>query len=80
VTSRHRVGATLVVTGRRIGSPARTFRQTFYRAYGGGSDPRGSIVFPSAIDPPTVGCWRLTLRSGNTTGTLTMLARPAPTP
>jgi hypothetical protein len=77
---RHKVGATLIVTGRRIGASPRTFRQTFARAYGGGSDPRGSIVFPSTIDPPTVGCWRLTLRSGNATGSLTMLARPALAP
>ena len=40
--------------------------------------PAGStrFQFPSIIVVPTPGCWRLTLRTGTTTGRVTMLAVP----
>jgi hypothetical protein len=76
VPLRYRVGDTLVVTGRRVGAPARTFRQTFARAYS--PDSPNKHVFPSIISPPSAGCWRLTFRSGAVTGTLTALVSNAP--
>ncbi len=75
VPYRYKVGNSLVVTGRRLGASPRSFRQTLALAYGG-NDGRG-WVFPSIINPPSVGCWQLTFRSGNAVGSLTMLARPA---
>jgi hypothetical protein len=76
VPLRYRVGDTLVVTGRRAGTPARTFRQTFARAYS--PDSPNKHVFPSIIAPPTVGCWHLTFRSGSLTGSLTALVSNKP--
>ena len=34
----------------------------------------GANQFPSIIDVPAPGCWRLTLRTGNTTGRVTVIA------
>jgi len=69
----YEVGDVLVVTGRRVAGSPRTFRQTMQRVSGG----NGRWVFPSIIDPPSVGCWKLTFRSGKAVGSMTMLARPA---
>jgi hypothetical protein len=35
--------------------------------------------FPSIVNVPTAGCWRLTLASGTTTGHVTVIAVPGPT-
>ena len=67
------VAESLVVTGRRITRPSRTFRQEFALASADGID---YPFFPSIISPPTAGCWRLTFTSGKTRGALTVLVRP----
>ena len=73
VPLRYRVGGSLVITGRRLGTATRTFRQEFQRA--GSSSTPDKYVFPSSLSPPSAGCWRLTLRSGSARGTLTVLIR-----
>jgi hypothetical protein len=65
----------LVVTGRRLGTPARRFKQVFL----GGKESTAvgeRYYFPSILKPPAVGCWRLTFRAGTVSGSATMLARP----
>ena len=74
VPFRYKVSDSVVISGRRAHAPARAFRQT--EALASAGDSRG-WVFPSIIEPPTVGCWRLTFRSGEAVGTLTVLVRPA---
>ena len=76
VPLRYHVGDSLVVTGRRLGAPARTFRQTFARAYS--PDSSNKHVFPSIISPPSAGCCRLSFRSGRVTGVLTALVSNRP--
>jgi hypothetical protein len=41
--------------------------------------PAGAAQFPSIINVPTRGCWRLTLRAGKVTGHVTLLALPEKT-
>lgn len=73
VPRRYRVGGELVVTGTRVTRPAR-FVQRFYKAFSPANPARHT--FPSIIDPPATGCWRLTFRSGRATGSLVVLVRP----
>ena len=73
VPVRYRVGGWLTVTGRRLNPSRQTFWQKFEEAYS--PDFHDGWVFPSDITPPSAGCWRLTLSSGNATGTLTVLVR-----
>jgi hypothetical protein len=70
---RYRAGSELVVTGTRLTRPAR-FVQRFDQAFSP-TNP-AQYTFPSIIDPPATGCWRLTFRSGRATGTLVVLVRP----
>jgi hypothetical protein len=51
----------LVVTGRRLGTPVRRFKQVFLGGKGS-TDVGERYFFPSNINPPTVGCWRLTFQ------------------
>lgn len=76
VPHRYRVGDSLVVTGRRITASPRKFTQTFRQALS--SSTPGQYVFPSIIAPPTAGCWQLTFRSGEVSGTLTALVSNKP--
>lgn len=70
----NRVGNRLVVTGSRLHpTPARTFKQTFVSAIGGGGS---GVVFPSIISPPSSGCWRLKLQSGRVSSFLTVRVTP----
>jgi hypothetical protein len=71
VSHRYQVGDVLIVNGRRLGTQARVFRQSFARAYS--PDSPNQHVFPSIIAPPAAGCWQLTFRSGRVTGTLIAL-------
>jgi hypothetical protein len=66
------VGRRLRINARRLPplSP-RTFSHRLHRASG---DAR-RWVFPSIIDPPAEGCWRLDFSSGSTTGSLIVLVR-----
>jgi len=72
VTSPHATGDSLIVTGRRLTPPLRTFTQEFERAFVPGLP---KPFFASGIAPPTAGCWRLTFRSGNVTGALSVRVR-----
>jgi hypothetical protein len=65
----------LVVTGRLIGARGH-FTQTFPEAMF--SETPDSHVYPSIIDPPKTGCWRLTFKAGAVKATVVMLARPRP--
>jgi hypothetical protein len=51
----------MIIHGQRLDAPGR-FHQTF------------AILGASVIDVPSNGCWRLTLHTQTTTGTVTMLA------
>jgi heat shock protein HslJ len=66
------VGRRLRIHARRL-SPLshRTFRRKLRRA--GGDEKQWN--FPSIINPPAEGCWRLRFTSGNTTGRLVVLVR-----
>jgi hypothetical protein len=67
----YRVSSVLRVTGRRVGRRRRTFTETFAETFAGNRPDRH--VFPSNIEPPAAGCWRLTFRTGRVTGRLTVL-------
>ncbi len=73
VPTSYRVGNWLTVTGRRLSPSRQTFAQKFEEAYS--PDFHDGWVFPSDITPPSAGCWKLTLSSGNARGTLTVLVR-----
>jgi hypothetical protein len=68
----HGARDSLTVTGTRLTKPVRRFTQQFARAYASGER---RVVFPSIVNPPSPGCWRLTLRSGTSTGVITVLVR-----
>ena len=56
----------LVVTGRRLGRPVRRFEPGLPRRQRG---HRGALWLPiSTLNPPTVGCWRLTFTAGTMSG------------
>ena len=62
-------GSTLVVSALRITPrPQRRFEQTFDAALGGD-------VYPSTISPPSAGCWRLTMRTGDVVVQFTAVVR-----
>ena len=64
------VGSDLTISFKRlVPLPARRFT---VRSQTGGDFPNGR-VFPTAFVPPTPGCWRITFRSGNATGSLVAL-------
>jgi hypothetical protein len=61
--SDRRVGGRLVVRGRTLFGPKRTFVQRFDRAYT--DDPADTkAYYPSTVVPPSAGCWKLTLTTG----------------
>ena len=70
----HPSGTVLKITGKRLGAEPRTWRVRLGRT----ANPRGGYVFPSILKPPAEGCWRLTFRSGRSSGRLTVLVTPAP--
>jgi hypothetical protein len=67
---RFRVGPALAVTGRRMDAAGR-FTQRFREAFGAS----GPHVFPTIIAPTAPGCWRLTLRTGPTWGSVVAFVR-----
>jgi META domain-containing protein len=74
VSRRADVGRYLRIAARRLPPLApRRFRRTFQRASGEGDRKRW--FFPSNLEPPARGCWRLRFRSGSTTGSLIVLVR-----
>jgi hypothetical protein len=71
VPADRRVGGRLVVRGRTVVGPKRTFVQRFNRAYAVPDDATQAF-YPSTIIPPSVGCWRLTLTTGRLRNALTV--------
>jgi hypothetical protein len=67
---KYRVGASVLVRGRRLAPPGASFSETLQEA---GSS--GDHVFPSSFAPPSAGCWRLTFKTGKVTGSLVVLVR-----
>jgi hypothetical protein len=73
----YRDAGILVVTGRRLSGTRATFTQRFPEAgTSSGPTPLLRNVYPSNINPPKTGCWRLTFHAGTARGSLIMLARP----
>jgi hypothetical protein len=69
VRGRPRTTQSLVVTGTRVSPrPQRKFRQTFRSS--------SRRFWPTIISPPLAGCWRLQLRSGDVTASLTVVVDP----
>ncbi len=66
-------GSAIVMIATRLRPlPKRTFQQTFQT--GGSGYPQGT-VYPSNIEPPSAGCWRLTMRAGHVTAGFIALVR-----
>jgi hypothetical protein len=66
-------GPSIVMTATRLAPlPTTTFKSTF--PTGGSGYPQG-MVFPSNINPPSAGCWRLTMRTGRVTAGFVVLVR-----
>jgi hypothetical protein len=64
-------GEALAVVGRSLTLRRRTFRDTFQNV----GVYEGNYAFPSALEPPSAGCWRLTFKTGRATGSLVVLVR-----
>lgn len=62
----------MLVYGKKLNS-SQSFSQQLSPAAG------SSTQFPSIIDVPTPGCWRLTVKAGKTTGRVVFLALPGKT-
>ena len=71
---RKRVGPRLVISGRRDGSTAVTYRRRLAEA---GSEQTPGYGYPSILDLPVPGCWKLTLRTGKVRATVSVLAQVA---
>jgi hypothetical protein len=74
VPKRKRVGPRLVISGRRDGSTTVTYRRRVAEA--GSVQPPGH-QYPSILDLPVPGCWKLTLRTGKVSATVGVLAQVA---
>ena len=74
VSRRKRVGPRLVISGRKDGSTAVTYRRRLAEA---GSAQVPGYNYPSILDLPVPGCWKLTLRTGKVTATVSVLAQVA---
>jgi hypothetical protein len=73
VSRRKRIGARLAVSGRKDGSTTVTYRRRLAQA--GADTPHH--IFPSILDLPVPGCWKLTLRTGKVAATVSVLAQVA---
>jgi hypothetical protein len=71
---RKRVGPRLVISGRKDGSTAVTYRRRL-AATGSGQVP--GYNYPSILDLPVPGCWKLTLRTAKISATVSVLAQVA---
>ena len=74
VSKRKRVGPRLAISGRKDGSTTVTYRRRLAEA--GSVDPPG-YQYPSILDLPVPGCWKLTLRTGKVSATVSVLAQVA---
>ena len=71
---RKRVGPRLVISGRKDGSTAVTYRRRFAET---GSAQVPGYNYPSILDLPVPGCWKLTLRTAKISATVSVLAQAA---
>jgi hypothetical protein len=56
-------------------------RVHFHQSFGSaGSDATSALLFPSTLNVPRAGCWRLSLRSGHVSATVTALVEPGACP
>jgi hypothetical protein len=74
VSRRKRAGSRLAISGRKDGSTAVTYRRRLPEA---GSAQVPGYNYPSILDLPVPGCWKLTLRTGRVTATVSVLAQAA---
>jgi hypothetical protein len=74
VPKRKRVGPRLAISGRKDGSTTVTYRRRLAEA--GSVQPPGH-QYPSILDLPVPGCWKLTLRTGKVSATVSVLAQVA---
>ena len=74
VPLRKRVGPRLVISGRKDGSTTVTYRRRLSEA---SSEQTPQHLFPSILDLPVPGCWKLTLRTAKITATVSVLAQVA---
>jgi hypothetical protein len=74
VPRRKRVGPRLAISGRKDGSTAVTYRRRLAEA---STDQTPHHLFPSVLDLPVPGCWKLTLRTAKISATVSVLAQAA---
>jgi hypothetical protein len=74
VSRRKRAGSHLAISGRKDGATAVTYRRRFGVT---GSPQVPGYNYPSILDLPVPGCWKLTLRTGKVTATVIVLAQAA---
>lgn len=75
LSQKHEVDSHLRIVGRQRDGNA-VFRARFAVASGDGA--RGRWVFPSILNPPSPGCWRLRFVTGDARGALWVRVIPAP--
>jgi hypothetical protein len=71
---RKRVGLLLAISGRKDGSTTVTYRRRLGEAR---SAQTPGHLYPSILDLPVPGCWKLTLRTGKISATVSVLAQVA---
>ena len=74
VPRRKRVGPRLAISGRKDGSTTVTYRRRLAEA---SSEQTPHHLFPSTLDLPVPGCWKLTLRTAKISATVSVLAQVA---
>ena len=74
VPRRKQVGPRLAISGRKDGSATVTYRRRLAEA---GSEQTPHHLFPSTLDLPVPGCWKLTLRTAKISATVSVLAQVA---
>ena len=72
-----RVGPRLAISGRLNGSSRITYRRRYAEA---SSEQTPAHLFPSVLDLPRAGCWKLTLTSGPIKAMVTVFAQQPPPP
>jgi hypothetical protein len=71
---RKRIGPRLAISGRNDGSTVVTYRRRLAEA---GSAQVPGYNYPSILDLPVPGCWKLTLRTAKISATVSVLAQAA---
>jgi hypothetical protein len=71
---RKRVGSLLAISGRKDGSTTVTYRRRLGEA---SSAQTPGHLYPSILDLPVSGCWKLTLRTGKISATVSVRAQVA---